>query len=81
MNRDIKAIIKGMTLQEKAGLCSGASIWTTQAIPEHGIPAIMMTDGPHGLRKQEGKGDHLGSMRVFPLPVFDGSRTGQYLEP
>ena len=68
--RDIKAMIKEMTLEEKAGLCSGASIWTTQAIPEHGIPAIMMTDGPHGLRKQEGKGDHLGLNESIPSTCF-----------
>lgn len=70
MRRDIKKIISQMTLEEKAGLCSGASIWTTQAIPEHGIPAIMMTDGPHGLRRQAGNGDHLGLNESVPATCF-----------
>lgn len=70
MTRDIKNIISQMTLEEKASLCSGASIWTTQPIPEHGIPSIMMTDGPHGLRRQSGKGDHLGINESVPSTCF-----------
>ncbi|HCL03579.1 MAG TPA: glycosyl hydrolase [Lachnoclostridium phytofermentans] len=56
----IKDLIKQMTLEEKAGLCSGADFWHTKAVERLGIPAVMVTDGPHGLRKQEGEADHLG---------------------
>lgn len=60
MERDLKKLISEMTLEEKAGLCSGASFWFTKPVEHLGIPSVMMTDGPHGLRKQEGDSDHLG---------------------
>lgn len=53
MSRDIKKIIAEMTIEEKASLCSGLDNWHTKAVERLGIPSIMMTDGPHGLRKQE----------------------------
>ncbi|MEH7098406.1 glycoside hydrolase family 3 C-terminal domain-containing protein [Neobacillus vireti] len=70
MNRDIKKIITKMTLEEKASLCSGVSAWNTKAIPEHGIPSMMMTDGPHGLRKQTGAEDHMGLNQSAPATCF-----------
>lgn len=57
---DIEKIISEMTLEEKAGLCSGRDFWHTKAVERLGIPSVMMCDGPHGLRKQKGEGDHLG---------------------
>ncbi|MCC3868898.1 beta-glucosidase [Terrisporobacter mayombei] len=57
---DIKDLIKKMTVEEKASLCSGLNFWNTKAIERLNIPSIMMTDGPHGLRKQAGSADHLG---------------------
>ena len=60
MSRNLKELIRQMTLEEKAGLCSGADFWNTMGIERLGIPSVMMTDGPHGLRKQEGAADHLG---------------------
>lgn len=75
MERDIKKMISAMTLEEKASLCSGGSFWTTQALPRHGIPSIMMTDGPHGLRKQGESADHLGindSMKTTCFPTAAG---------
>ena len=57
---DIKKLISQMTLEEKAGLCSGADFWHTKAVERLGIPATMMSDGPHGLRKQDEEADHLG---------------------
>lgn len=57
---DIDKMINEMTLEEKAGLCSGKDFWHTKAVERLGIPAMMMCDGPHGLRKQKDKGDHLG---------------------
>ena len=53
-------VLKEMTLEEKAAFCSGRDFWHTKAIERLGIPSVMMCDGPHGLRKQEGEGDHLG---------------------
>ncbi|MDF2580919.1 MAG: beta-glucosidase, partial [Microbacterium sp.] len=49
-----------LTLEEKASLTSGASFWYTKPVERVGVPAIMVTDGPHGLRKQREGGDHLG---------------------
>lgn len=60
MEQRICDIISQMTLEEKAGLCSGQDNWHLKAVERLGIPAVMVSDGPHGLRKQEEKGDHLG---------------------
>ncbi len=49
-----------MTLEEKAGLCSGLDFWHTKPVERLGIPATMVSDGPHGLRKQDEQADHLG---------------------
>lgn len=57
---NIKDLISRMTLEEKAGMCSGADFWHTKSVERLGIPSIMFSDGPHGLRKQEGESDHLG---------------------
>ena len=57
---DIKALISQMTLEEKAGLCSGDDFWHTKAVERLGIPRTMVSDGPHGLRKQDEAADHLG---------------------
>ena len=56
----IRELVSQMTLEEKAGLCSGADFWHTKAVERLGIPAVMVSDGPHGLRKQDEAGDHLG---------------------
>ena len=60
----IKELISKMTLEEKASLCSGADNWHTKEIKRLNIPSVMMVDGPHGLRKQEGETDHLGLNEV-----------------
>ena len=49
-----------MTLEEKAGMCSGLDFWHLKHVDRLGIPEVMVSDGPHGLRKQDDKGDHLG---------------------
>ncbi|HYP72741.1 MAG TPA: glycoside hydrolase family 3 N-terminal domain-containing protein, partial [Microbacterium sp.] len=59
-----------LTLEEKASLTSGASFWHTKPIDRVGLPAIMVTDGPHGLRKQREGGDHLGMGDSVPATCF-----------
>ncbi|PEB80328.1 glycoside hydrolase family 3 C-terminal domain-containing protein [Bacillus nitratireducens] len=70
MKRDIKKIISQMTLEEKASLCSGLDFWNTKGIERLGIPSIMVTDGPHGLRKQAEGADHLGIYNSIPSTCF-----------
>lgn len=59
-----------LSLAEKASLLSGADFWHTAALEGHGVPSIMLTDGPHGLRKQRGSGDHLGLGDSVPATCF-----------
>ncbi|KQY07547.1 beta-glucosidase [Mycobacterium sp. Root135] len=59
-----------LSLEEKASLLSGADFWHTVALEGHGVPSIMLTDGPHGLRKQRGSGDHLGLGDSVPATCF-----------
>ena len=60
MSRNLKELIREMTLEEKAGMCSGLDFWHLKEVEHLGIPKVMVSDGPHGLRKQDEKGDHLG---------------------
>lgn len=62
--------VSELTLEEKASLTSGASFWYTKPIERAGVPAIMVTDGPHGLRKQREGGDHLGIGDSVPATCF-----------
>ncbi|GAA1974129.1 glycoside hydrolase family 3 C-terminal domain-containing protein [Microbacterium pumilum] len=64
------ASVADLSLEEKASLTSGADFWTTKPIDRLGIPSIMMTDGPHGLRKQGGDTDHLGLAGSVPATCF-----------
>ena len=63
-------LISEMTLEEKCSLCSGADFWHTKGVERLGIPQMMLTDGPHGLRKQIGKNDHLGLNAAYPATCF-----------
>lgn len=58
--RDIKELVSRMTLEEKAGMCSGLDFWHLKSVERLGIPSVMVSDGPHGLRKQDTESDHLG---------------------
>lgn len=60
MNHDLKALVSQMTLEEKAGMCSGKDFWHLKGVERLGIPEVMVSDGPHGLRKQDQAADHLG---------------------
>ncbi len=68
-------IVAQLTLEEKAGLMSGANFWNTKAVERLGIPSIMLTDGPHGLRKQGGKADNLGLNKSLPATCFPTAAT------
>lgn len=61
---------RDLTLEEKASLLSGKDFWTTKNIDRAGVPSIMMTDGPHGLRKQTGSSDNLGINDSIPATCF-----------
>lgn len=67
---DIQKIIFGMTLEEKISLCTGGDFWHTKAMPQHGIPAIKMSDGPHGLRCQQDAADMIGINESMPATCF-----------
>ena len=60
MERNLKELISQMTLEEKAGMCSGLDFWHLKGVERLGIPSTTVSDGPHGLRKQDDKADHLG---------------------
>jgi Beta-glucosidase-related glycosidases len=64
------ADVSDLTLEEKASLTSGHDFWTTKSVQRVGIPSIMMTDGPHGLRKQAGATDHVGLAESIPATCF-----------
>ena len=67
---DVPALLAELTLEEKASLCSGADFWHTKAVERVGIPAAMVTDGPHGLRKQATAADHVGLNDSVPATCF-----------
>lgn len=67
---NIEKILSQMTLKEKIALCSGKDFWHTKDMKRHGIPSIMMADGPHGLRCQQRKADMLGINRSLPATCF-----------
>lgn len=67
---DIQKVISGMTLEEKISLCTGADFWRTKEMPQHGIPVIMMSDGPHGLRCQPKETDMIGINKSLPATCF-----------
>lgn len=69
------SILEELTVEEKASLTSGASFWETQPIERLGVPSIFVADGPHGLRKQGSKGDHLGLMGSIPATSFPTAAT------
>ena len=67
---DIQQIISTMTLEDKISLCTGGDFWHTKAMPQYGIPAIMMSDGPHGLRCQAAEADMIGINESLPATCF-----------
>lgn len=78
MDLDLKNLLSQMTLEEKAGLCSGLDFWHTKPVDRLGIPSIMLTDGPHGLRKQAETSDHLGLNQSVPATCFPPAVTTSF---
>ncbi|HEY5786903.1 MAG TPA: glycoside hydrolase family 3 N-terminal domain-containing protein, partial [Microlunatus sp.] len=67
---DITRLLSELTVAEKASLTSGSSFWYTAPVERLGIPKIMVSDGPHGLRAQPGDADHLGLGGSLPATCF-----------
>ena len=89
---NVKELLSSLTLEEKAALLQGKTMWTTWDIPRVGLPSIFLSDGPHGLRKQAGPADNLGLNESIPATCFPtaaamanswdtalGEELGQYL--
>ena len=68
--QNTELLLKKLTLEEKCALLSGAETFKTRGMPQHGIPQIWLSDGPHGLRKQAGESDHLGLNPSVPATCF-----------
>lgn len=62
--------VSGLSLEERAQLLAGESHWKTYAAPSAGIPSLFLSDGPHGLRKQEGAQDCMGIAESRPATCF-----------
>lgn len=68
-------LLSKLTLEEKAAFLSGKNEWQSRDIPRLGIPSIFLSDGPHGIRKQAGTGDHLGLNPSLPATCFPTAAT------
>ena len=69
-NTTIRQLLAELTLEEKAMLCTGKDFWNLHGIERLNLPSIMVTDGPHGLRKQAGEGDHVGLNAAVKATCF-----------
>ncbi len=72
---EARSICAGLTRDEKIRLCSGLDFWHLEAIEGADLPSVMLTDGPHGLRKQKTAGDHIGLGESVPATCFPTAAT------
>jgi beta-glucosidase len=68
-------LLSKMTLEEKAALLSGKTVFGTRDLKRHNIPSLLCSDGPHGVRKQADAADHLGLNEAVPATCFPTSAT------
>src|SRR5215467_9112920 len=66
----VAALVAGLSVAQKAALCLGSDFWHTAPVGEAGVEAVMLSDGPHGLRKQPGRTDHAGLRDSLPATCF-----------
>jgi beta-glucosidase len=79
---NVASLVSELTLEEKASLCLGSDFWHTAPVPRLGIPAVALSDGPHGLRKQPDEGDHVGISGSLPATCFPtASALGSSFDP
>ena len=62
-----------LPLERKAALLSGQDFWSTEPVAE--IPSVVLTDGPHGVRRQAGDFDTIGAVRSPPARASRRSST------
>src|SRR6478735_2412723 len=67
---DVEGILSALTLEEKASLCLGSDFWHTAPVQRLGVPPVMVSDAPHGLRKQPDEADHAGLSGSNPATCF-----------
>src|SRR6478672_2708953 len=67
---EVSRIVGELTLEEKASLVLGSDFWHTALVERLGVPAVMVSDGPHGLRKQPDEADHAGLSGSNPATCF-----------
>ncbi|MCD7814963.1 MAG: glycoside hydrolase family 3 C-terminal domain-containing protein [Lachnospiraceae bacterium] len=74
-SKKVGDLLKNLTLEEKAALLGGKNEWETHDIPRLAIPSVTCSDGPSGVRRQEGEGDHLGLNPSLPATCFPSAAT------
>ncbi|MET8976368.1 glycoside hydrolase family 3 C-terminal domain-containing protein [Streptomyces sp. NPDC004539] len=62
--------LSGLSLEQKAALLAGQDFWSTHPVPQAGLPSVVLTDGPHGVRRQVGEFDHMGIYESLPSTCF-----------
>lgn len=67
---DHREILGKLTPEGKASLLSGRDFWSTRPLEEYGIPSVVFSDGPHGVRRQAEKSDHIGLNKSLPATCF-----------
>ena len=70
LSKQSSEIVAEMSLKEKAAFCSGKNFWYLKSLDRLELPSIMVTDGPHGLRKQDSQADHVGLNASVPATCF-----------